>query len=51
LAAETTTQLPINKTNMKTLKDLFLAGLKAVWQRTKPLQNLDFAALIDSCLK
>jgi hypothetical protein len=24
---------------------------KAVWQKTKPLQNLDFAAFIDSCLK
>jgi len=23
----------------------------AVWQRTKPLQNLDFAAFIDACLK
>jgi hypothetical protein len=23
----------------------------AVWQRTKPLQNQDFAAFIDSCLK
>jgi len=24
---------------------------KAVWQRTKPLQNLDFAAFIESSLK
>jgi hypothetical protein len=24
---------------------------KTVWQKTKPLQNLDFAAFVESCLK